>query len=231
MSQNEAQQQTHPASGPQSVASDHSPIICHEQESYGHGPAPSARHQLSYGDTSVDVEMAGASSMSSAAPSPTYSTNHQSSISPALRAEDSSRHKHRQSSYSSASTDRRPGQQHYGHGHDQQQQQQQQYFGQSLSATTSPAFGPQPSSSYANSCARGNTISAAASALTSPALEPQRDLDHEATAALLMLNSDRRGFAHDGGGGFTPANGRSTDGGTQKGGTGRGMSVRDLLST
>lgn len=49
------------------------------------------------------------------------------------------------------------------------------------------------------------------SALTSPALQPQRDrdLDQEATAALMMLNCDRRGMV---------------DGG-------RGMSVKDLLSS
>jgi hypothetical protein len=50
--------------------------------------------------------------------------------------------------------------------------------------------------------------------LTSPALLPQRDrdMDQEATAALLMLNTDRRG----------------THGNI--GGRG-GMSVKDLLST
>jgi hypothetical protein len=49
--------------------------------------------------------------------------------------------------------------------------------------------------------------------LTSPALLPQRDrdMDQEATAALLMLNTDRRG--------------------THGGIGGRGMSVKDLLST
>lgn len=66
------------------------------------------------------------------------------------------------------------------------------------SATTSPALGP---SAY-------NYGSLNGSALTSPALAPQRDLDQEATAALLMLNTDRRG---------TQARG--------------GMSVKDLLST
>lgn len=62
----------------------------------------------------------------------------------------------------------------------------------SYSQITSPAFGPQLHSST----------------LTSPVLPPQRDLDQEATAALLMLNqTDRRGSAA------------------------RGMSVRDLLSS
>jgi hypothetical protein len=76
-------------------------------------------------------------------------------------------------------------------------------YSYSTSTNTSPNFGPQ-SYEYAIS----NT-----SALTSPALAPQRgsdrDLDHEATAALLMLNTDRRN--------------------TGSGGA-RGMSVKDLLS-
>lgn len=74
----------------------------------------------------------------------------------------------------------------------------------STSATTSPAFGPQ-AYSYPQSA-----HSASGSALTSPALPPLRDIDQEATAALLMLNqTDRR------------APGASAA---------RGMSVRDLLS-
>ncbi|OIW34503.1 hypothetical protein CONLIGDRAFT_675479 [Coniochaeta ligniaria NRRL 30616] len=74
------------------------------------------------------------------------------------------------------------------------------------SASTSPAFGPQ-AYHYAHSA----HSAAGSSALTSPALGPQRDMDQEATAALLMLNqSDRRGT---------------------NGSSGRGMSVRDLLST
>jgi hypothetical protein len=100
----------------------------------------------------------------------------------------------RHSSYSSASTDQR----HY-----------------SFSAGTSPAFGPQLEVS------RGGY----GSALTSPALIPQRgsigerDLDQEATAALLMLNTDRRGI----GSGVNIA----SSGGVG----GRGMSVKDLLSS
>lgn len=89
--------------------------------------------------------------------------------------------RHRQQSYSSTSTDHR----HYSY---------------SASAGTSPAFGPQRHGGYA---------STPGSALTSPALGPQTDLDQEATAALLMLNTDRRGGV----------------------GNGRGLSVRDLLST
>ncbi|KAL1843015.1 hypothetical protein VTJ49DRAFT_3329 [Mycothermus thermophilus] len=60
--------------------------------------------------------------------------------------------------------------------------------GYSTSASTSPSFGAQGSSdgpSY--------PFSAYGSALTSPALAPRRDVDQEATAALLMLNQmDRR---------------------------------------
>lgn len=130
---------------------------------------------------SPDVDMTG-----SEAPSPTFTAHparsQQPSISPALLAEDS---RHRRESYSSTSTDQR----HYSY---------------SASATTSPNFGPQPYG-YRGSISASNSI------LTSPALPPQRDLDQEATAALLMLNSDRRG--------------------TTGSSAGRGMSVRDLLST
>jgi len=122
---------------------------------------------------------------SSELPSPTVasSRSQEPSISPALLAEDARR---RHDSLSSASADRR----HYSFG---------------TSAHASPAFGPQ-SSHYT-----GSALSAPGSTMTSPALAPMRDVDHEATAALLMLNSDRRGT-----------------GGSS---TGRGMSVRDLLST
>jgi hypothetical protein len=120
-------------------------------------------------------------------PSPGYTTPHATSnrpsASPALLPQDS---RGRQGSYSSATTDRR-------------------HYSFSASSTTSPALGP-GQYSYAQS----NT--SIGSALTSPALLPQRDLDQEATAALLMLNTDRRG--------------------TQGSISGRGgMSVKDLLST
>ncbi|GKU00587.1 hypothetical protein FLAG1_02908 [Fusarium langsethiae] len=104
------------------------------------------------------------------------------SASPALPPQDS---RNRAQSYSSASTDHRR-------------------YSYSVSAGTSPAFGPQiyGAPHYARSDA-----SAPGSALTSPALNPQSELDQEAMAALLMLNNDRRDSK------------------------GRGLSVRDLLST
>lgn len=105
-----------------------------------------------------------------------------SSISPGLQPDDA---RHRQQSYSSVSTDQR-------------------HYSFSTSAGASPAFGPQRHGVYAQSSASGST-------LTSPALNPQSDLDQEATAALLMLNNDRRG--------------------TNAGLNARGLSVRDLLST
>lgn len=80
----------------------------------------------------------------------------------------------------------------------------QRRFSFSVSANTSPAFEPQRHGMYPQS-------SGSISSLTSPALNPQSDLDQEATAALLMLNNDRRG----------------TNGSV----SGRGLSVRDLLST
>ncbi|KAM5356110.1 hypothetical protein ACJ41O_002756 [Fusarium nematophilum] len=104
------------------------------------------------------------------------------SISPALPPQDSRRRQH---SYSSVSTDHRR-------------------YSYSVSAGTSPAFGPQAFG--VPSFTRGDT-SAPASTLTSPALDPQSELDQEAMAALLMLTNDRRDSK------------------------GRGLSVRDLLST
>lgn len=104
------------------------------------------------------------------------------SASPALLPQDS---RDRAQSYSSISTENRR-------------------YSYSVSAGTSPAFGPQIYGAlhYARSDA-----SAPGSALTSPALNPQSELDQEAMAALLMLNNDRRDSK------------------------GRGLSVRDLLST
>ncbi|CAI6098303.1 unnamed protein product [Clonostachys chloroleuca] len=136
-------------------------------------------------DDTADVEMTD-----SEAVSPTFTAvpDHPSnmhprhpSVSPALYAQDA---RGRQHSYSSVSTEHRN-------------------YSYSSSAGTSPAFGPQTQGPYATSNA-GST-------LTSPALNPQSDLDQEATAALLMLNSDRRGYA--------------------KGASRRTVSVRDLLST
>ncbi|ETS87651.1 hypothetical protein PFICI_01479 [Pestalotiopsis fici W106-1] len=133
-------------------------------------------------DGSGDVEMAG-----SEAASPTYtdytSRSQRPSESPALLAQDA---RNRHGSYSSVSTDHR----HYSY---------------SASSAISPNFGPQ-SWSYARTAP-----STSNSTLTSPALQPQRDLDQEATAALLMLNNDRRGMTNP-----SPA---------------RGMSVKDLLSS
>ncbi|TVY12981.1 Sterol regulatory element-binding protein 1 [Lachnellula arida] len=69
----------------------------------------------------------------------------------------------------------------------------------SASTTTSPALGPS-TSTYDH--ALPNTTSASNSTLTSPTLQPQQSqqhsnlelaMDQEATLALLMLNTDRRG--------------------------------------
>lgn len=150
---------------------------------------------------SPDVEMTG----SDAGLSPTFATqpssstthSHQPSVSPALAAQDASSVRRHDSFV--------PAAEHYRH--------------YSYSAVTSPAIGPGwgGGGGYAPS-----NHSAAGSTLTSPALGPlrERDLDQEATAALLMLNSDRRGTIGSG-------SGR----GSGSGGSGRGMSVKDLLSS
>jgi hypothetical protein len=165
-------------------------------EANGQNNLPSIRefHPTFQGDAG-DVEMSD-----SDAASPTFTARpdhqhpqyqqyqmqmhqHQPSVSPAIPSQDE---RHRQHSYSSVSTEYR-------------------HHSFSTSATTSPAFGPQlhGPSSYARS-----STSTSASTLTSPALNPQNDLDQEATAALLMLNNDRRG----------------------QGVNARGLSVKDLLS-
>lgn len=147
----------------------------------------------------VDVEMTG-----STVPSPTYSnapSSHRASISPAIQARDPL---DRRESYSSSiSADRR--------------------FSYTTSATTSPAFGPQTAFGYG----APGTLPSLSSALTSPALGPQGDADHEATAALMMLNADRRGYFAQRQ--LAASQGESTSKG--QAGAGRGMSVRDLLST
>jgi hypothetical protein len=117
--------------------------------------------------------------------SPTSTTptghSHRPSVSPAILPQDSIS---RHDSYSSISTDPRR-------------------YSFSASSTTSPALGP-AAYNYTPSSNGGST-------LTSPALLPQRDVDQEATAALLMLNSDRRGM-----------HGSISS---------RSMSVKDLLSS
>ncbi|KAG5995208.1 hypothetical protein E4U54_002905 [Claviceps lovelessii] len=134
---------------------------------------------------SGDVDM----NSDSDTPSPLFSAqpNHvhrlSSSISPALQAENARRL--RQHSYSSLSADHR-------------------HFSFSISAGASPAFEPQRYDPYVQN-------SASISSLTSPALNAQSDVDQEATAALLMLNTDRRG--------------------TNSTLNARGLSVRDLLSS
>lgn len=153
---------------------------------------------------SPDVEMTG----SDIAPSPTVTTrpsssntlsphHHQASASPALAPQD------RHGSYSSLSGAVAAAEHH------------RHYSYSSGIGGASPAIGP-------GWAAAAYSHSAVGSALTSPALGPlreERDLDHEATAALLMLNSDRRGLGGSGGNG----SGITSN-------SGRGMSVRDLLS-
>lgn len=68
-------------------------------------------------------------------------------------------------------------------------------------------------------------------ALSSPALRPVID-DQEATAALLMLNTDRRSWSEMGGSSGSSGSAGNSAGATSgsRSGSVRGMSVRDLLS-
>ncbi|EKD15742.1 helix-loop-helix DNA-binding domain-containing protein [Drepanopeziza brunnea f. sp. 'multigermtubi' MB_m1] len=128
-----------------------------------------------------DVEMGDPEQASPGCSTPVVHPNRTSAFAPPMPQDAPTR----QDSYSSVSTDHR-------------------HYSFSTSTTTSPALGP---------ATHGHARSAASvsSALNSPVLLPQRDPDHEATAALLMLNSDRRG--------------------THGSICGRGLSVQDLLST
>ncbi|TGO61796.1 hypothetical protein BOTNAR_0123g00210 [Botryotinia narcissicola] len=140
-----------------------------------------SRHENSTRETEEDIEMAGSENPSTNYTTPTPPSQQ---TSPAMLPQDS---RQRQDSYSSYSTDSR-------------------HYSLSTSSTTSPALG---SSVYDYA----RSIASVGSALTSPALIPQRDqrdIDEEASAALLMLNSDRRGTSFSGV---------------------RGMSVKDLLSS
>ncbi|OAA79420.1 Helix-loop-helix DNA-binding protein [Akanthomyces lecanii RCEF 1005] len=153
-------------------------------------PLPSIRefHPTFHGEPG-DVEMSDSEAVSptfTARPDHHYQAHqHQPSVSPALHAQDARPRHH---SYSSATSAVGPEYRHHSF---------------TLSATPSPAFGPQRHGPYARS-----STSTTASTVTSPALNPQTELDQEATAALLMLNNDRRGTAPNA----------------------RGLSVRDLLS-
>ncbi len=85
---------------------------------------------------------------------------------------------------------------------DAQSQYQTSSYASSVSTLPSPAFGPQRHNHH------GSQSKFSLSASTSPTIIPSPEEDREATAALLMLNKDRR---------------------YPKGG--RGMSVKDLLSS
>ncbi|KAF2964353.1 hypothetical protein GQX73_g9231 [Xylaria multiplex] len=128
-----------------------------------------------------DIEMTD-----SETPSPTFT--------PVLPSSSSTRSNH--SSISPV-----PGAQRH-HSHSSASTAEYQLYNPSVSAGTSP----HPYSYPGGQAAPGSTPH---SALTSPALRPQLEIDHEVSAALLMLGSGR---AHHPG----PA---------------RGMSVRDLLSS
>lgn len=143
--------------------------------------------------------------------SSTRNASHISNKSPSLAAQDSTTSPviHRHGSYSSAST-AVDNHRHYSFG----------------TTTTSPAFGPQQAPTGAGWYAH-STHSASGSTSTSPALGPlgDRDMDQEATAALLMLNSDRRGIISNLAGDSDRIGGTKA---TRE--KPRGMSVKDLLS-
>jgi hypothetical protein len=93
--------------------------------------------------------------------------------------------------------------------------QRRHYSLSAAAAGTSPAVGPHGHSfQYPYPPSTASASASHSTPLTSPALQPQLEIDHEVSAALLMLNSDRRAVAA-----------------VAKSGSARGMSVRDLLSS
>jgi hypothetical protein len=90
----------------------------------------------------------------------------------------------------------------------------------------SPAFAPQtPGAFQASGSIQHPSYGNAPFALTSPVIPPtQMKDDHEATAALLMLNVDRRKWSDGEGGGEYDRRASLCQTGSI-----RGMSVRDLL--
>lgn len=184
------------------------------QESYDldatyHQPASTPEERYSPDVEMTESDVAVSPSVTNY-PSSTANASHLSTESPSLPAQDATSPViHRHGSYSSVCTaveDHR----HYSFSN----------------TTASPAFGPQQIPAGASWYAQ-SSHSASGSTLTSPALGPlrERDLDQEATAALLMLNSDRRGTMSTLAGVTDRSGGNSSTRGQP-----RGMSVKDLLS-
>ncbi|KAK3397782.1 hypothetical protein B0T20DRAFT_231644 [Sordaria brevicollis] len=164
-----------------------------------------------------DVEMSDSSGGPSPGSSPPLAatTSHQPSVSPALLPQQRSRGRHDSITLGVPSVDH---QRHYS------------FSGSSVAA--SPAGFNSGAHLYGGNGAAMHdtpTISVSGPALTSPFLGARNDLDHEATAALLMLNQHTQANSRkpttntDGSAGAAPA-------ATGPARTGRGMSVRDLLS-
>ena len=86
------------------------------------------------------------------------------------------------------------------------------------SALPSPAYEPTPSTPVYNSFS-----------FTSPVIAPNDD--REATAALLMLNTDRRSWSEKGGGDSSADSRAPNQNSSAIEQSTRGMSVRDLLTT
>lgn len=164
-----------------------------------------------------DVEMSDSSGVDSPASSPplaAITSSHQPSASPGIPPQQLLRDRHDSISLALTSTDY---QRHYS------------FSGSSVIA--SPAGFGSEGHLYGGKSNMHDTRAASVSGLTltSPDLVSRTDLDHEATAALLMLNQqtqpDRRMSTTNI---DRPAEAAATASGTVR--TGRGMSVRDLLS-
>ncbi|KAK3334863.1 hypothetical protein B0H65DRAFT_335377 [Neurospora tetraspora] len=184
----------------------------------GHEPFhPEAAFTFAAREEVHDVEMSDSSGVDSPASSPplaAITSSHQPSASPVILPQQQLRDRHDSISLAVTSTD-----------------YQRHYSFSGSSVTASPAgFGSWGHLYGGNSNMHDTrTASVSGSALTSPYLVSRNDLDHEATAALLMLNqqtqTDRRTSTTNTDG---PAGAAAAAAGTVR--TGRGMSVADLLS-
>lgn len=199
---------------------------------YQHQSQHESQHQPQH---SVDVEMVESDGVATPAQNSTSIHSRNSSASPAMRPRDEpsspSSSSSPSASYPSPTSTRRHDS--WAPAYPVSAPEHHRHYSYASSVTTSPALAPGWNQNHGSALVGSfhhSNAGTAGSALTSPALGPlldRADLDHEATAALLMLNSDRRGMVAGSGGGGSGSNG----GGVSSGGQGRGMSVRDLLSS
>lgn len=175
-----------------------------------------AREEGRTDDNDVDMsDSSGGPSPTSSPPLAAIASSHQPSISPGIPPQQQTRDRHDSITLGVPSMDH-----------------QRHYSFSGSSVTASPAGFGAGGHLYGGNGAMLDTRTVPGPALTSPYLAPLRNnLDHEATAALLMLNQQTQPNRQppttnaDG-----PAGSATAAAAAGPARTGRGMSVRDLLS-